>query len=77
MFINKILLRFAKLTCRPILKSILIQTLIILLTSATALIIGQIVNHVLSFKHGIDSYSMKLIATVLLLTVLIAFMSVA
>lgn len=77
MFINKILLRFAKLTCRPILKSILIQTLIILLTSATALIIGQIVNHVLSFKHGVDSYSMKLIATVLLLTVLIAFMSVA
>lgn len=77
MFINKILLRFAKLTCRPILKSILIQTFIILLTSATALIIGQIVNHVLSFKHGIDSYSMKLMATVLLLTVLIAFMSVA
>jgi len=61
MFINKILLKFAKLTSRKIVIAVLIQTMITLLVSITALLTGEMVRKVISSSRGIGIYVIVII----------------
>lgn len=70
MFINKILLKFAKLTSRKIVIAVLIQTMITLLVSITALLTGEMVRKVISSSRGIGIYVIVIIVLLMLIAVI-------